>query len=69
MGAVANQGGRRGLALEIQPEGSSSCLSAEIHPELLVSDEHQFMNLGWGSHVKEVVRILGDHGVAFKMSS
>jgi hypothetical protein len=31
--------------------------------------EHQFMNIGWGSHVEEIITLFNMHGVSFNLSS
>ena len=31
--------------------------------------EHQFMNVGWGSHVEELIRILDSRGIAYQKSA
>jgi hypothetical protein len=30
--------------------------------------EHQFMHVGWGSHVEEIIKLFQKHGVGFSMS-
>jgi hypothetical protein len=42
---------------------------AVIGPGGTKTVEHQFMHIGWGSHVEEIIRMLRQFGVQFRLSS
>ena len=55
-------------ALQSRTQSLPLGFSPEIDDESGKTKEHQFMNIGWGTHVEEIIKLFREFGVAFTLS-
>jgi hypothetical protein len=56
-------------ALQVRTQSLSLGFAPEIVEGNRKTVEHQFMHVGWGTHVEEIISLFRKHGVAFTLSS